>query len=435
MNLSALKNKMLRMFGLSVISQVMLSLTSFAAGILMIRYTSDSDYGYYVLAQSAVLLAVTITGAWVVGPLAVLASKRDELAQRAMIGRVEQDQRRWLLWLAPVGLVLTLVAGATGLLDAKQFWVVMAAGLGMLFTMHRDLLRVMLMIQSNLKPVFWADMFYAGSLLLMVGLACLHFLPPAPVAVFGFALGSLLAALFGYRAIARNPGWLRNPACETLEKTPWQEMRPLAVWSTVGAVIYWLFAQGYNTVLAIHLDAAAVAAVGTIRLLLMPTYVLTMGVQSLLIPTASRWLHEHGLSVVIKRLSLAVAGILLLNLAYFAVLWPMRDWVSIHVLNKIVPHRDEMILLWAVTASLFVLRDIFQAALLALEAFKPLAWLSAFGAAAALSTMWVAIDHVGMVGALWGLIVGEAVNLTGTLVLLYLASARARRARVAAAAG
>lgn len=432
MNLAMLKNRALHLFGLSVVSQMVLSLTSFVAGVLLIRYTSDHDYGYYVLAQSGVLLALTVCGAWVSGPLSVLAPKRAEPRRRAMLGRVEMDARRMLILIAPVGLAITLGAGGFHLVGVEEFWIMMAAGLAMMMVMYREVLKTTLLIESDMKAVFRSDMAYAVGLLLMVGLACTHHVPAGPTAVLGFALGATLAAAIAYHAVTRqHGGWVRTPDPESLGKTPWEEMRPLAIWSTLGATIYWLFGQGYNSVLAIKLDAAAVAAVAAVRLLMMPTYVLTMGVQSLMLPTAARWLHEHGLGLVVRRLLLAIAVLMVMNLCYFAVLWLWRDWITDHVLKKTIPQRDTMILLWLTISVLFLVRDLLQNALLALGAFRPLAVLSAVGATAALGTMWIAIDHVGMIGALYGLIVGEAVNLVGLVGMLWLAFARQARPRPA----
>ena len=45
-----------RMLGSAVTSQAVLSAASFAVGLLLIRHTSDLQYGYFILASSAVLL-------------------------------------------------------------------------------------------------------------------------------------------------------------------------------------------------------------------------------------------------------------------------------------------------------------------------------------------------------------------------------------------
>ena len=69
-------------------------------------------------------------------------------------------------------------------------------------------------------------------------------------------------------------------------------MRPLAIWATIGAMTYWIYNQSYNYVLASRIDLTAVADVNAARLLLMPTIVLTVGVKTLLVPTAAAWLAE-----------------------------------------------------------------------------------------------------------------------------------------------
>ncbi len=47
------------------------------------------------------------------------------------------------------------------------------------------------------------------------------------------------------RALKREPGFIAGDAAPF-----WREMRPLAVWATVGAMTYWIYNQSYNYVLA-----------------------------------------------------------------------------------------------------------------------------------------------------------------------------------------
>ena len=54
-----------RLFAGAVVNQALLSLTSFVAGLLMIRRTNDTQYGYYVLITAAVPLLSQLQGAFI----------------------------------------------------------------------------------------------------------------------------------------------------------------------------------------------------------------------------------------------------------------------------------------------------------------------------------------------------------------------------------
>lgn len=439
MILKTLKSSLVRLFGVSVIGQVMLSLSSFAVGLLLIRNVSDMDYGSYILAQSAIQLALTVSGAWMLGPLLVIAPKRDPETRLAIISKLNHDLQRFLLILFPLAVLASIGALLCGLITAGLVWIVLATILAITISMQRDFLKVSLLIYSSTRAVFWTDMVYAFGLILMVWIACTGSVPAAPTAVLGVAVGAAASGLVAHRFIARNEGWQRRPRGD--ESAPaavaniWREMRPLAVWSTVGAATYWSYGQGYNSLLAIQLSVAAVAAVGATRLLLMPTYVLAAGINSLMITYASRWLHERGLGFALRRLTLILVAISFVSLCYMAVLWFSRDWIAAHVLEKDIPQLDALILLWGLLSSLFLVREVYQAALLALEWFRVLAALSAVCTASALAVIWLAVPKMGVVGALWGLIVGETLSLVGTLALLYVAWNRAPRSATGGVAG
>ncbi len=52
---SASAQRLLRLFSTAVVDQVVLSGASFLVGFLLIRRTSDFDYGMFVLVQSAII--------------------------------------------------------------------------------------------------------------------------------------------------------------------------------------------------------------------------------------------------------------------------------------------------------------------------------------------------------------------------------------------
>lgn len=72
-----------------------------------------------------------------------------------------------------------------------------------------------------------------------------------------------------------------------------------------------------------------------------------------------------------------LAGVLAINLVYPLRLWYLSDLIFDQVLRKTFSRRDTMIVLSALVTLLFVMRDILQTDLIALGAFRPMAWISA----------------------------------------------------------
>jgi O-antigen/teichoic acid export membrane protein len=198
-------------------------------------------------------------------------------------------------------------------------------------------------------------------------------------------------------------------------------MRPLAVWATIGAMTYWIYNQSYNYVLASRIDLTAVADVNAARLLLMPTIVLTVGVKTLLVPTAASWLAESSVGRLIRKLLLFATGIALIDVVYCIVLWIFRDAASHDLMHKNIANRDMLLILWALLSLIALYRDLLQTGLFALRKFRSLAGVTALSAAASLTIMWMGIKDWGPAAALIGQVAGESINLGGVVVLLAVA--------------
>lgn len=419
MTTPGLRSRLLRVFGFSVISQGLLSLTSLAVGILLLRYASSEDYGYYVLAQSLILLPVLFVSAWINGPLAVLAPQRTEAEAQSMVVTLAADLRRGVLWLIPVGLLACLAVWWGRWIGDRALWVALAIVLAMAGAVYREFLRGVLMLRARSGWLLVADSTYAAILAAAALLACFGLWPAAPVAVLGVAVGGVLAAAVSSWTVSGRGAVA--PPVPMAGPGPWRAIRPLAVWSALGAGLHWAFAQGFNSVLAVQAGIEAVAEVNAVRLFVMPVFLMITGVQGVLVPMASRFLKEQGLSPLLRRLMVVLVLLWILGAGYLGLIWLLRDWVAADVLRKALPALDPMLMLWATMALTYTASDLLQTALLALGRFRQLAGLSAICAAAALATMPLAVAQWGAIGALWSLLLGEIIKLAGMLLLIALA--------------
>ncbi|MDB6086184.1 MAG: capsular biosynthesis protein, partial [Gammaproteobacteria bacterium] len=82
----AARGRLFKQFSTTVVDQILLSGANFLVGFLLIRRTSDFDYGMFVLVQSAIALLISAQTAWVSSPLAVIGPTKSPDVKRSMIG-------------------------------------------------------------------------------------------------------------------------------------------------------------------------------------------------------------------------------------------------------------------------------------------------------------------------------------------------------------
>jgi O-antigen/teichoic acid export membrane protein len=412
-----------RQFSTTVVDQVVLSGANFIVGLLLIRLTSDSDYGMFVLVQSAITLLISGQMAWLSSPLAVLAPVKAPAVRRLMVGAIEFSQRRFLRRASAAALGLPLLGYMLHYWTGLESLVVVFGIAACWTALQREYLRGVLLIYGRPHAMLLADLVNVAVLLTGALIAVYGPKPAVLWAVAALIASALAGETAARRSLAKDPGLATGA-----DPSPfWKEMRPLAVWATVGAMTYWIYNQSYNYVLASRIDLTAVADVNAARLLLMPTIVLTVGVKTLLVPTAAGWLAESSVGRLIRRLLLFATGIAFIDVVYCVFLWFFRDLLSHDLMHKTIANRDLLLLLWAALSLIALYRDLLQTGLFALRKFRSLAAVTAVSAAASLTIMWLGIKAWGPAAALIGQVAGESINLGGVIALLAMA-ARTERA-------
>jgi O-antigen/teichoic acid export membrane protein len=402
-----------RLVSSAVSSQAVLSAASFLVGLILIRRTSDVQYGFYVLAINAIILIVSLQGAFFNPPLAIRLNKLDRLGRGELVGGLYREQRRVLPGVAVTAILGALGLWYMGLLDAQTGPLVIVTAVATLATLHREYFRMVLFANRRPQDVLRTDVLYV---LLMVGGVWLATRSAAPATIAVLAV-SLAAALSGFalsRTFHRREPWNLRGRPGIL-----REIAPLAAWATAGAAIHWTFSQGYTYLVAGTLDVAAVAALAGTRLLLMPVNLLSMGVGSLMLPFASGWLHQHGTPTARRRLWISAAVLGAAALCYTSVLWWFREWIFTVILHKQFVHRDELLLLWCAIFLVVVMRDQMNYLLAAQGRFRSLTLLTLGSALVSLAASYLAILRFGVPGALMGMLVGESISAVGTLMLSF----------------
>ncbi len=404
---------LLKQFSTTVVDQVVVSGANFIVGLLLIRQTTSADYAMFVLVQSAITLLISGQMAWLSSPLAVLAPHKSPADQRLMIGAVDSSQRRFLQRASALAMLVPIGGYFMHLWSGLEALVVGFGVIACWTALQREYLRGVLLIYRRPHDMLRADVI--GVVLLLAGAIIAAFGPNPAVlwAVAALIVSAVAAERSARRSLARDPGFASGEASPF-----WKEMRPLATWATIGAITYWIYNQSYNYVLASRIDLAAVADVNAARLLLMPTVVLTVGIKTLLVPTAAAWLAETNVGRLIRRLLIFACGIAAIDLVYCVSLWIFRDWLTHDLMHKTIGNRDLLLVLWAILSLIALFRDLLQTGVFAMRQFKALAGVTALSAVVSLGIMWFGIKTWGAAAALIGQVAGETINLVGVVFLL-----------------
>lgn len=400
-----------RMFSSAVMSQTVLSAASFLIGLLLIRQTSDTQYGLYVLVANAVLLVTSLQSAFFGPAMVIRMTPLDRAGRGDVVGGLYREQRRLLRPIAWTCVVLIAIMRATDLVSGEVALLLLAGLAACIAVLKREYFRTALFAHRRAHDVLRGDMTYV--VLLVAGAAIAALTPiPATAAAATMALAALVAAGLLSRTLKRNEAWNEAGFPGIL-----QEIASNAGWATAGAAIHWLFSQGYSYVVAATLDVTAVAAIASTRLLLMPINLLSTGVSSLMLPVTSGWLNDNAARTVFGRLLAVAFGLMVAASFYLGVMWLCRDWIFTTVLRKQFEHRDELLLLWSAVSLVMVLRDQLRYLPLARARFRELTGLAALSATLSLGITWLGMVRFGVPGALFGVLTGELVSVCGTIFL------------------
>ncbi|HUN92071.1 MAG TPA: capsular biosynthesis protein [Burkholderiaceae bacterium] len=402
----------IKLFSTAVINQALLSIGNLAIGLILIRNTSDLQYGYYVLVTNALMLMTALQGAYIGPPLVNRLARCANGTERGdLVGGLFREQRQLLRTLAAFVAAAGAVLWAAGVLNEHSGPVVIVAAAAAVATLNREFFRAALLAYHRPQDVLKADVVYVA-LLAAGALAATFTSFPAVLAVCTLGIGAVVGGNLARRALNRHERWNIRGLPGIL-----RQIAPVGAWSTLGSAIHWAFNQGYSYLIAATLGVPAVAAIAATRLLMMPVNLLSNGLGSLLLPLAARWLHHHGPMSVLRRLVLVTFGLAGAALAYFALMWVLRDWIFDSILHKHFEQRDLLLGLWVVVFLLIVFRDQLIWLLVARERFRPLAGLTAFSAVIALTASYFAMHRIGAPGALVGIAFGESLQVLGIIVM------------------
>ncbi len=411
MKLLANRAAFARVFGGAVISQALLSVVNLLTGLLLIRRVPQTQYGYYVLVAAAAPLLTQLQNQLISPLVTTRVTHAGDGERKHYVGGLIRDQRYLVAIAAVVGLLACCLVWFGNLLPTSTAVILGAGVLAALATQVREFFRLLLVSYRRPYDVLKADVVFAA---LLVGGIWLSTFTTTPAALSALALAgaSVVGGVLLSRALWRHDPWDPHglPGAFTMSVR-------LGVWSATGAVIHWVFTQGYTYIVAARLDVAAVASIAATRLLLSPLGVFSLGISSVMFATSKLWLKHHGSAGLLRRILVFTLGMACASIAYVAVMWSMRDWIFLHVLKRDYPQRDLLLAIWSLIFFCTVMRDQVIFLLMAKGQFKRLAGLTLVCAILGLSVTFALIHRFGAAGGLLGLLAGEFAHVIGVMAL------------------
>jgi O-antigen/teichoic acid export membrane protein len=394
-----------------IVSQVILAAGNFAVTLILLRYASNDQYGYYVLVFSGVLVLASLQGA-LVGP--AMVNRLNQLGPEGrsdLIGGLYAGQRWALMRVFGVSAACIAVLWSIRKLDSATTWLTLVALTAAWAGLYRQFFRMVSNAYRNATAALRGDLAYTALLLCGAGLGVATSAPAIVTLIF-MSLGSIASGRESSRLLWRNESWNVDAAPGV-----WRDIAAVGIWPATGTVAFWAYNQGYNYLVAGTMNLTAVAALASTRTLMMPVSLLSTGVSPLMLATVAVWLKEQGVRATLRRVTLAAAAMAALALLYAALLWPARDFVFARILHKDFAQRDLLLLVWCLSSAAMVARDQFVNFLLARARYRSLTAVTVMSSIIALTVISIMIGRIGAPGAAIGVLAGELAYTLGLIAL------------------
>jgi len=411
-----------RTFGSAIVVQGLLSATNLIVGLILIRRTTNTEYGYFVLVSTTSLLLAGLQSAFIQPPLVIRMSRATQPERADLVGGVYRGQRRILAGVAALAAALVVTLTLAGVLGPHLGFIALAAVAALRAALYREFFRTVLLSYRLSFDVLKADICYGAIVLLGVPLATLS-AAPAAGAILSIGLAAAIGGVLLSRSLWRHEAWNPHGPVSML-----REMAPLGTWSALGSATHWAFSQGYNYVVAGTMEVSAVAGLAATRLLMMPVNLLSAGISSLMMATSSAWLNAHGPTKLFRRLLLIASGLGALALCYFVLVWALRDLILARVMHKQFAQSGVLVALWSAVFLVMLFRDQLNFLPGASGLHRRLMGVTSIAAIISLAVGYAAIRRYGAVGAPFGVLVGELCNLAGIVYVSVIEIRRHRRA-------
>ena len=418
-----------RQGSLSMADQMLVSATSFLAGLLLARHAPPSEFGAYALASSVLLLLAGLQSALVTTPLTILAAPLRGMALRRNVSTIAAAS---LAFGVAVGVAAAVGAAAVNWLAPASGLspVLLAMAVATPFVMCQELCRRVLFMRLLPGRVLANDLLYCslqiGLLLLLLRHDSVHpraerlltgqmvFLAMAVAAAAGTLLGAWQIRKLFTRALT---------GAVTVLRQTWA----LGKWG-LGAQLGQIMSVHANRfIAAAFAGTAGVALLEAPRLLVSPLHIIGTGAGNLMLPNATRRFARGGMPAMLRFLTpvgIVWAAVFVGYSALVAVAAPF--WLDLFFGGKYAEGRW-ILVVWCAVHALIGLRMLPSTSLRATRNLRQTMVASvASGLVVVVASLWLCAT-LGPGGAAVAKLAGEIV-LLATLGVFFVRLLRGRYA-------
>lgn len=402
-------------YAIAAVDQIALSLFGFALNLVLVRVLSATDFGIVSLWLSVSLLAIGVQNALVNGPLSVyLPAARNPEAARAL------ETSLGLVNLVTVGLGAAGVAVVNLLSDAEwarhDLATSIAIPLFIAFTLLREYYRSVAYSRHDMARLLWTDLPYLATTTL-----CLALMVAWPMR-FGTLTGAFLALSLGCAASQLFQPRRQTETGAALFRRgvlrPYRAIAGEVSWSLVGVFANHVETRSYTYIATSMIGLVALATINIVGVLFRPITVLSSAWAKPALPQLSRLLAHREIAAFDRMLAWALGATTIGSIAWYFGLLACWGPVDHYVLADKYPDAKALLLPWAAASAASTLRYVAGLGLIAARQFKFLAHVQMICGGVAAAATVAMILWQGMVGAMWGIAIGNAACLAMILVRL-----------------
>lgn len=385
---------------IAFIDQALKSAAGFLVAVVLIKFTSKQEYGYYAIAFPVSLFLIALQNAVVTTPMTVLLAAKNGPDKRRYVRALCWGQLAGIVPVATVALLVVTVAGALGL-DMARVGIVAALCASSAGVLLLQFLRAYDFAEERPGAVLRADLVQLGVFAALLALA-VRIGAASSATTFLFSGLSCMAAFMLLRRRDLDPVWetadLRAAYAEN-----WQHGR----WALLGVVAVHIQTYSSTYMLGAMAGSLAVADLSAARLLLMPFMLIRQGWAQVSVPHGARLRQDGRMRVYVRGLIGACVTGPAMIVAYAAVLCHLAPLLERILFTDKFDRAFDLVPLWAAVAAAQFIRMNASFGLQVLTQFRLLAMVNTAMMVVTVIAGYVLIRLTGIPGALTAMLLGE----------------------------
>lgn len=389
---------------ISMISQIVSSLTNFGITLYLVRILVKEEFGFYGLGFALMLMLAGLITAMICVQLVV--NLPDQPTKRRA--------RYAMHHVVAVGLTGTLLIFSALIFIWLTNWLsldklksimqlVMPVTIAAAFYSIRDVLMRIAYSERCEKLVLLSNVAVGLAVVIAFsGFYKSNFKMTAELSMYIYAFGQLAGSVQGLFKL-KLPWHVFN----------WKELRQAILeswkggrWSVITNIIYNLRTQAHNFIVTPILGIAALGEINAARVLVTPAVMAIAPITQIIMPRLSEK-RGQGIVKLLNAMLIANGGLFLISIFYSIVLILSLPWLLPLTLGENYRNIDELIMAWCVTTIFLVLRNGLATTLEVLRAFKSLMVANFISAVLALSVGFFLVKQFGALGAIYSLALAE----------------------------